>query len=125
MDLLVASPIRRVVVTDAEGRVVGLVTDTALLAQATPEARPGLLQALASHLPGRREEGPKPHPAARSAGDVMLTEVFQVPAEATLSAVLREMLEQRVKRLVIVDTEGHLIGLVERQTLLEALLGES
>lgn len=124
LDQLVSSRFRRVVVTDVEGKVIGLITDAALLAQAAPEAHPGLLQALMSRLPWRWGEVPIPQPGAETAADVMLTDVFCVEQDASLAEVLRTMMKYGVKRLVVVDGEGHLLGLVERQVLLQALLGE-
>lgn len=125
LDQLVSSKFRRVVVTDVEARVVGLITDAALLSEATSEARPGLLEILAARFPWSSKEPPSPRLDAETAADVMLTDVFSIQQDTALSEVLCEMVERGVKRLVVVDDEERLVGLVERQTLLQALLGEN
>ncbi len=119
--LLVASPYRRVFVNDEQGQVLGLVTDAALLEATGEKHRPGLLQALAARLHWSKLPDAQLSEAT-CAADVMMTELYGVPEDASLAMVLEQMLKHQVKRLSVIDEKGQLVGLVERQTLLQALI---
>ncbi|MEA3337394.1 MAG: DUF190 domain-containing protein [Chloroflexota bacterium] len=120
LDELVASSHRRVVITDDTGRVVGLVTDRALLESIEPEARQGVMQRLAARLPWSKSRAGV-FPADSIAADVMVTEVYSVLDSASLAELLREMLERGVKRLLVLDAEGRMVGLAERKAVMKAL----
>ncbi len=105
---------RRVVVVDAEGRPLGLITDADLLARVAPEARPGLLDALL-----HRRKAPSQPGTAR---EMMSPGVLTAPAHATLSEALAQMLAANRKWLVVVDEQGRALGLLDRQRALSALL---
>jgi len=47
--------------------------------------------------------------------------VYMVRQDAPLSEVLQMMLANRVKRLVVVDSERRLVGMVDRDSLLRAI----
>ena len=56
-----------------------------------------------------------------TAGDLMRTDVFTVRAEEPIIRAIQLVMQHRVKRLVVVDAEGRLQGIVDRQTLLQWL----
>ncbi len=118
---LLATPYRRVVVVDENGRTVGLITDAAVLAQTTAEERHGILQALARRL--HVGEATRPGPG-RTAADVMLKDVYTVTAGAPLAEVLQAFVRRGVKRLVVVDEERRPMGIVDRRHLLRVLMQE-
>jgi len=117
--LVLNSPSRRVVITDSEGVVRGIITDRRLLARAAASIRPRFLQALGDLVDAlsmwRGARGPL------SAGDLMRTDVFTVRADAPIIHAIRLMMQRQVKRLVVVDGAGRLQGVVDRQTLLRWL----
>jgi len=117
--LVLSSPSRRVVITDSEGVVRGIITDRRLLARAAASIRPRFLQALGDLVDAlsmwRGARGPL------SAGDLMRTDVFTVRADAPIIHAIRLMMQRQVKRLVVVDGAGRLQGVVDRQTLLRWL----
>ena len=120
LDKLVASPLRRVVVVDDSRRVLGIVLDRELLKRYSQREKPGLLQALANMLtPGKGE--------AKSFGalvrEAMEQDVFSVRQDTPLSEVLRRMLETGGKRLVVLDAEGRLAGMVDRDRMLGIIGG--
>jgi len=115
---LVATPLRRVVVVDEAGRVMGIILDSDLLAQVGPRGASSRFRELVAWLSQRRGEPPL---AGGRAADVMTRPVFTLQAEADLTKVAQEMLEKRVKRLVVVDAEDRLLGMVDRESLLNAL----
>jgi len=119
LEKLVASPLRRVVVVDAAGKVMGIILDGDLLSRCGPGHKPGLLRALFSF--GREEEA-CPLSKAR---EVMQHEVFAVTGDATLVDVLQKMLAHHVKRLVVTDDAGTMLGMVDRDAILRAIAGHA
>ncbi len=119
VELLVSTAERRVVVVDAQRHVLGIITDGDLLKRATADERAGILQAL-----GRRRPGSRPAAlalAGRTADAVMTAQPVTVTAETPLLEALRLLLQHKVKRLPVVDSEGRLVGLVGRGQILQAL----
>lgn len=117
--LVLGSPSRRVVITDPEGMVQGIITDRRLLARAAADIRPRFLQALGDLIDAlsvwRGARGPL------TAGDLMRTDVFTVRGDDPIIHAIRLMMQHQVKRLVVVDAAGRLQGIVDRQTLLQWL----
>lgn len=104
-------------VVDADRKVRGIVLDGDLLGRCGPERKPGLLQAL---FPFGRKETACPMGVA---AEVMQPNVHTVAEDAPLTAVLQRMLATGAKRLVVVDDEERLLGLVDRESLLRVIAG--
>lgn len=119
---LVATPLRRLVVIDELRRVLGIIVDADLLAQVSPRATGGALRALIARLSHAGGEAPV---LSGQAADVMIRQVYTVHADAPLDEVVTLMLEKRVKRLVVTDAEGHLLGMVDRQSVLRLIAEQS
>ncbi len=113
VERMVGGGFKRVIVLDAAGRPLGLITDGDLVARVRPETRPGLLNALA-----RRGRAPEDGALAR---DLMSPGVLTVPAGLPVGEAIQHALANRRKRLVVVDGEGRVIGIVDRQDLLRAV----
>ena len=118
LEKLVSTPLRRVVVVDPSRRVLGIIVDAALLSRLSRRGAPGALRALLSFLSSRSGE---PLDISGTAADVMERRVYTVRQDAPLSEVLQTMLSNRVKRLVVVDAERRLVGMVDRASLLRAI----
>jgi CBS domain-containing protein len=113
---------RRVVVVDEAGRVAGIITDGDLLRRAGAEERPGILQTLMDRLRGGSDtHGHQLKLAGRAAASVMTSPVVTIDVDASPVEALRLMIEHRIKRLPVVDAEGHLVGLIGRAGVLRAL----
>jgi CBS domain-containing protein len=54
----------------------------------------------------------------------MSTDVFSVPVDASLRQAARQMLQHRVHRLVVLDNEQHVIGVVSTTDLLAAFANQ-
>ena len=123
---VLGTPLRRVVVVDQAGKVVGIIADRDLLAYAGPAMRPGILQALAGRLaPQQVGEGTLRASRAHgplTAADMMRRHVFSVTTETPIIEAIRLMVTRRVKRLVVLDAEGRPAGIMDRQRLLRALV---
>ncbi|EFL51932.1 protein of unknown function DUF190 [Solidesulfovibrio fructosivorans JJ]] len=116
---IVASPLRRAVVVDADKTVRGIILDSDLLRRCGPARKPGLIEALFSF--GKPEEtGACP---TGSAAEVMEPNVLTIHEDATLMEVLQKMLAAKVKRLVVVDDAGKLLGMVDREAILRVIAG--
>jgi len=118
LNKLVATPLRRVVVVDQEGHVLGIVLDGELIRRFSQQEKPGLLRALADLLtPGNARS----HAFEGTVADAMCPDVFTVPQDMPLTAVLQHMVTTGGKRLVVVDGQGRLCGMVERDTILRVI----
>ena len=119
---LVEHPLRRVVVVDEAGKVVGLVSDRDVLARATVDTRSWLVR----KLRGQRAAPPPPlHAAGRplTAADLMAPSIITVRPEDSLAHAIRLMMQHRVKRLIVVDADRRFRGLVDRREILRQLAG--
>jgi CBS domain-containing protein len=92
-----------------DNRVVGLVSQADLLPKV---AATGVTGARAA----RRRTTAKA--AATSAGDLMSTPALSISADASLSAAAKKMQATKVKRLLVTDDSGELLGIVSRADLL-------
>lgn len=118
LDRLLATPLRRVVVVDEVRRVLGIIVDDDLLARVRAGAAPRTLMTLLGRL--ARGSGETLNLAGKAA-DVMERQVYAVGEEAPLVEVIRLMLEQRVKRVVVTDAQGRLAGMIDRASLLDVV----
>ncbi|MCP2260982.1 CBS-domain-containing membrane protein [Streptoalloteichus tenebrarius] len=111
--------ISAVPVTDDDGRLLGVVSESDLLAK--EEYRSGLDRAptlLSTRDPEercRRAEG-------RTAADVMTPGVACVREDDPVVAVARRLAEANVRRMFVVDESGSLVGVVARRDLLRLYL---
>jgi CBS-domain-containing membrane protein len=94
-------------VLDAENRVIGVVSEADLLAK---EAAAGGQHAV-RHRPHRAEERKV---SAVRARDLMTRPAVTIDPDATVVEAARMMRARRVKRLVVTDETGHLLGIVSR-----------
>jgi len=121
LDRLLESPLKRVVVVDAERRPVGIITDTDLAARVDPEDRPGLLTVMRSRW---NDEARQRVQRARGhrAGDLMSRPVVTVAGAAPVAEALAATVTRHIKRLPVVDGDGRLVGMASRPALLAAAL---
>ncbi|MFD8288470.1 CBS domain-containing protein [Streptomyces lavendulae] len=108
-NLLAQYDISGVPVLDGEDRVVGVVSQTDLLARAAPGPRSS-------------EQGATATTGAPTAGDVMSAPAVTVHAEETVADAARLMTRRGVERLPVVDEEDRLVGIVTRRDLLRMFL---
>ncbi len=118
LEQMLASDIKRVIVLDEQGRAVGIITDGDLVARVSAGMRRSVLQALVS-----RVTRPDLRRGDITARELMSQTVLSAPKETTIVEAVALMLREGRKRLVVVDENGHLIGIVDRQTLMAASLG--
>jgi CBS domain-containing protein len=109
-------------VTDAGGRLLGIVTEADLLRRlAGAEDKPaGWLRRLFLDPDRQAEQYARTH--GKEAQDVMTRDVVSVDPDATAERCAHLMEERHVKRLPVVDGGGRLVGVVSRADLLRAVL---
>ena len=102
-------------VLDDDGKVIGVVSEADLLTKEAlglePQGMPGMITGLLRH---------KEHEKARgiTAGDVMTSPAVIVTPDDTVERAARLMYTRKVKRLPVVDANGHLAGIVSRADVL-------
>jgi CBS domain-containing protein len=108
-------------VTDAGGRLLGIVTEADLLRRlAGAEDKPaGWLRRLFRDPDRQAEQYARTH--GKEAQDVMTRDVVSVDLDATAEHCAHLMEERHVKRLPVMS-DGRLVGVVSRADLLRAVL---
>jgi CBS domain-containing protein len=119
IQLIDCSDIRRVAVVDREGRLLGLISDRNLLA-AFSDRLPGFWDYLVSKLSFSENPQLQRDLRARTAGEVMKTDIITVVEDAPINEAIRLMLDRAIKRLPVVDSQGKFKGMVSREALLRA-----
>ncbi|MES4889685.1 CBS domain-containing protein [Streptomyces sp. NPDC096012] len=116
--LLAREQIGTVPVVDAEDRVVGVVSESDLLAKVAFE--------VSGHRPGRvgRLAERRLHGKARgeTAADLMTSPAITVLPGATVAEAAWLAALSRLKRIPVTDHEGRLVGVVGRDALLQTLI---
>jgi len=105
---------RRLIVTGKDGHPLGLISDADAVVRVQPAARRGVMQALR----GKRNALDEKVTAAKLMSSGVLT---ALPNTLLIDAA-QKMLSPQRKWLVVVDSEGRAIGLVDRQVLFRALM---
>jgi CBS-domain-containing membrane protein len=118
LQLLVASALRRVVIVDADKTILGIIHDWDLLQCFVRQNSPTLVARLLRILTQREAV---PTSLEGTAEEVMSREVLTVGPDAPLSEVIQILMDKKVKRLVVADQKGHLLGMVDRDVILKAL----
>ncbi len=101
-------------VLDADGMVIGVVSEADLLPKEALDDRHGVrgtLTGLMHRTDQAKAEGV-------TAADLMTTPAVTVTPDDTVERAARLMYSRKVKRLPVVDEGGHLVGIVSRTDIL-------
>src|SRR4029077_2840530 len=127
--LLAADRFQRVIVVDAASHVMGIISDTDLVARMSPETHPGILEQLVSKLPlGHRSAEARAHlqkARGKTAADLMTQPVITLQAGESIGTALALAAERHVKRFPVLDEAGKLLGIVGRGELFSALVSDA
>jgi CBS domain-containing protein len=119
---IAASAVQRVAVVDRAGKLLGLIADRDLLAAFASDASGGLWEQVKSLVPftehGRRHRALKGVLRAKTAAEVMQTDLVTVREDAPIDAAIGLMTARGFKRLPVVDSAGHFKGMISRDSLL-------
>jgi CBS-domain-containing membrane protein len=129
IDVLLGSPLKRVIVIDSTRHVKGIISDVDVLAGMQEEIRPRLLTILAAwarnksmHLPTGALHGAQDQ--VRVASDVMNTQVATIASTASIQDAVELMMRTHHKILPVLDQNACLIGTIGRTDMLRVLLEE-
>src|SRR5205085_7454822 len=93
LDRLLETKKRRVVVTDDQQRVVGIITDGDVIRRAARRARPGMLHALVAWFGGGERPAELELTArGRTAAEIMTSPVVTVALDTPISQVIQLMI---------------------------------
>jgi CBS domain-containing protein len=102
-------------VLDDDGKVIGVVSEADMLAKealnSEPDGMPGMITGLLRHREHEKARG-------TTAGELMTSPPITVTPDDPLERAARLMYKRKVKRLPVVDANGHLVGIVGRSDLL-------
>ena len=99
-------------VVDEDNKVIGIVSETDLLAKEALEGTvPGTLRSLPHQREGTRVSG-------LTAADLMSRPAVTIGPDEPVSHAARLMYNKRVKRLPVIDDNGLLVGIVSRSDVL-------
>jgi len=101
-------------VVDDDGKVIGVVSETDLLALEAADAGPGAHPAPRRWHPQRRQAGADD----ATAGDLMTHPAVTVSPDEPVRSAARLMHALKLQRLPVVDRDGHLAGIVSRSDVL-------
>ena len=127
VDTMVENRVSALPVVDARGHCVGVISATDLL---------GMTKDLSDELNALSESRGLDHEAlvqkleqadilTEQANAWMSTDVVSVGIESTIQHAARQMLRNRVHRLVVLDDERHVVGVVSTMDLLAAFAEEN
>lgn len=118
--------LHRVAVVDADGRLLGIISDKDLLA-AFSGHHAGIWDYLVGKLSftetGRKHKELYEQLRARTALDVMKRNPVTATEETSIDEAIRIMTEHQIKRLPIVDENGKFKGMISRDSLLRTDTG--
>lgn len=121
LERLVRDPLRRVVVVDDERRVVGIIFDADLLDRISSLKDNEVKTVVQRWLAGDTSVNVTLRDEI-TADDLMSPMVYTVYDDARPIDLIQNMIEHRVKRLVVVDRENHLLGMVDRHDMLRSII---
>lgn len=99
-------------VLDEHDRVIGVVSEADLLAKvAALDGEPGMLTGILHHREQDKARGV-------TAGDLMTQSPVTAAPGDTVEHAARLMSQRRIKRLPVVDANGHLVGIISRADVL-------
>ncbi len=122
LERLVSDPLRRVVVVDEDQRVVGIIIDKDVLDWVSGMPDEAFRDTVRRWLSGDAAAG-RDLLDEITAGDVMSPTVYTVFDDDRPIDVIQTMIQRRVKRLVVVDHDNRLKGIVDRHDMLRAITG--
>lgn len=124
-DLFVKKNIGGAPVVDADGKLIGMVTEGDLVSQDAQVHFPTYVHLLDGffYFPSTvaRFEKDFKHALGRVVKDVMTTDVFTAHEDASIEDMATWMVDKDISRLPILDKDGKLIGMVTKHDVVRAI----
>ncbi|MFI6875533.1 CBS domain-containing protein [Streptomyces sp. NPDC050400] len=110
-------------VVDEEQRVIGVISETDLMARQARAEEASSTAEHRFHLPvGRGSRTELRRARARTAGQLMSQPPVTAHADDSIAEAARIMAQHKVERLPVIDEEDRLVGIVTRRDLLQVFL---
>jgi CBS domain-containing protein len=119
VNLLIARGLRAVAVVDGGGQVVGIITDSDLLSRGAQNLSVRLQRSLPLSERAAQAEALAAQP--QSAADLMTPNPQTIPEHMSLAQAAAVMAGHDRKRMPVVGSGGHLVGMVSRYDLLKTV----
>jgi CBS domain-containing protein len=127
VSLMFENRVSAVPVVDKRQRCKGILSTTDLIAlfrkQGKDQVAPEELDLFAEDLADASQRGSRL--GSREVAEVMTVDVVTVTLEDTILTAAREMLRNRVHRLVVVDVQQRVIGILSTMDLLAAFTADN
>ncbi|MGH7734759.1 MAG: CBS domain-containing protein, partial [Gemmatimonadales bacterium] len=98
-------------VLDDEDMVIGIISEADMLTKEALDDEPGVFSGILHRRDQQNARG-------ITAGDLMTTAVVSAAPEDTVEHAAQLMYSRKVKRLPVIDANGHLVGIVSRADVL-------
>lgn len=124
IDALTLSPLKRVLVVDAQQHIKGIISDVDVLSRLQADMRPSLLTFLTGGANSRPKQATTRSQSNRTvtAATLMNPHVVTIIETATVQETIERMLSSKRKILPVVDAQNRLKGVVGRNDLLRVLI---
>ena len=124
IQLLAERRISGLPVVDADGKIIGIISETDLMWQETGVTPPPYIMFLDSVIylqnPAKYER--EIHKAlGQTVGEVMSTDIITISPDQTLKAAAQIMHDHNVHRLPVVDADEKIIGILTRGDIVRAM----
>ncbi len=122
IEMIDTNDIQRVAVVDADNRFLGMIFDRDLLVAFSPVHYEGIWSYFVNRVPfterGRKCRDFRELLQARTAAELMQTDIVTIGENALLDEAIRIMTARGFKRLPVVDNERRFRGMISRDSLL-------
>src|SRR5579859_3146604 len=116
--LIAENKISAIPIVDRHGKPVGIVSEADLLLK----ERRSELESATNLLHFRRQARDRAKAEGMVASDLMTTPPLSIGVDAMLTVAARLMQERNVRRLIVVDKNGRIAGIVSRSDLLQVFM---
>ena len=121
-----AEEIQRIAVVDHHGKLIGLISDTDLMAIIS--GHPGFWDYMTSRLAlpgkGRQFDDPVQHYHGQTAAEVMIKNPIVIKEETTIDEAVQLMAGKGLKRLPVIDSQGVFQGMISRDSVLQTCINK-
>lgn len=117
-NILAENNISGLPVVDKESKVIGIITQVDILSR-VGVSRDHTFKDLLKYMLG------EPLPQRKlgdHVGDIMTTPALTISPDANIAEAVRIMTDKRIRRLIVVDEKGTLIGIITRADILKAVI---
>jgi CBS domain-containing protein len=117
-DILASRNISGIPVVDKQGKAIGIITQADILS-VVGVRKDHTFKDLLKHMLG------EPFPERKMGdivGDIMTSPVLTTSPQTNIAEVVRIMDEKKIRRLLVVDEEKKLVGIISRADILKAVL---